>query len=149
MSSSRYNKTSVLLHLLLLQHNYKYIIQDVRVQGRTQRCHSRHPLLSLPTSPIQITMLWSVLLLIAAVAASWANPHPQPRPTAVIAEGVVVGTTTSLPAATATINKFLGMPFAQSPPERFALPQPPERFRGQWDASQFKDSCTQQFNCKF
>jgi hypothetical protein len=99
-------------------------------------------------SPISIAMLWSILILLAAAGASLANPNPQHKPTVVIAEGVVIGTTTSLPAATATINQFLGLPFAQSPPKRFGLPQPLKRFRGQWDASKFKDSCTQQFNCE-
>jgi acetylcholinesterase len=88
----------------------------------------------------------SLLILAATAGAALANSR---RPTAVIAEGVVVGTTTSLPAATATIYKFLGIPFAQSPPERFGLPKPPSRFRGELDASQFKDACTQQFNCEF
>lgn len=48
--------------------------------------------------------------------------YPGGGPTATIDAGVVVGTTTSLPAATASVNKFLGVPFAQSPPERFAPP---------------------------
>jgi hypothetical protein len=87
----------------------------------------------------------SLSILAAMAGAALANS----RPTAVVAQGVVVGTTTSLPAATATINKFLGIPFAQSPPERFGLPKPPSRFRGELDASQFKDACTQQFNCEF
>jgi carboxylesterase type B len=94
-------------------------------------------------------MLPSILILAATAAgAALANPHLH-QPTAVIAEGVVVGTTTSLPSARATVNQFLGIPFAISPPERFGLPLPPARFRGQLDASQFKDSCTQQFNCEF
>ena len=85
------------------------------------------------------------LLMVAATAG--ASLHH--RPTVLIADGLVVGTTTSLPAATATVNQFLGIPFAKSPPERFGLPQPPTPFRGELDASKFKDSCMQQFNCEF
>ena len=43
-------------------------------------------------------------------------------PTATVDSGILIGTTTSLPAATASINKFLGVPFAQ-PPVRFAPPK--------------------------
>jgi acetylcholinesterase len=89
-------------------------------------------------------MRLSLIVLVAAAGVSVAH-----RPTALIAEGLVVGTTTSLPAATATINQFLGIPFAKSPPKRFGLPEPPSRFRGELDASKFSDACTQQFNCKF
>jgi acetylcholinesterase len=89
-------------------------------------------------------MRLSLIVLVAAAGVSVAN-----RPTALIAEGLVVGKTTSLPAATATINEFLGIPFAKSPPKRFSLPEPPSRFRGELDASKFSDACTQQFNCKF
>lgn len=89
-------------------------------------------------------MRLSILTLAATAGVAVAR-----NPTALIAQGLVVGTTTSLPAATATVNKFLGLPFAQSPPERFGLPQTPKRFRGELDASKFKDSCIQQFNCEF
>lgn len=49
-------------------------------------------------------------------------------PTAVVEGGGVVGTSTTLPSATAPVNKFLGVPFAASPPLRFAPPQPVKHF---------------------
>lgn len=88
--------------------------------------------------------------------ASWmsaSNPYPNKpstskptsAPTAVIDCGSVVGTTTSLPAATASVNKFLGLPFAQSPPQRFS---PPQKIGGgscNIDAKAWKPACIQQF----
>jgi hypothetical protein len=43
-------------------------------------------------------------------------------PKATIDARVVIGTTTALPSATAAVNKFLGITFVQSPPERFYPP---------------------------
>lgn len=96
-------------------------------------------------------MFYLLLLLVFIAGPVLADHGKQPAsgPTAVVAQGTVIGTTTSLPAATATINKFLGVPFAQSPPVRFELPQAPGKFKGKLEATQFKDACTQQFNCEF
>lgn len=87
--------------------------------------------------------------------ASWmpaSNPYPyssskagNAAPTAVIDCGTVVGTTTSLPAATATVNKFLGVPFAQSPPQRFSPPQKRGGGSCNIDAKAWKPACIQQF----
>lgn len=65
-------------------------------------------------------------------------------PTVKIACGTVHGTTTSLPAATASINKFLGIPFAQSPPERFSPPKSPGKL-GHINATAWSPACIQQF----
>lgn len=70
-------------------------------------------------------------------------------PTAVIDSGPIFGTTTSLPGASATVNKFLGIEFAQSPPERFTPPKRPQRSTAARNATQFTASCTQQFVCKY
>ena len=100
--------------------------------------------------------------LIAATALSfttgvfaWGPPHyPGPSascgysgggPTVIIDAGMVIGTTTSLPAATATVNKFLGVPFAKSPPERFAPPQSPGTFKQPIVAKEWSPACIQQF----
>ncbi|KAK4543426.1 hypothetical protein LTR36_005569 [Oleoguttula mirabilis] len=71
--------------------------------------------------------------------------YPGGGPTATIDAGVVHGTTTSLPAATASINKFLGVPFAQSPPTRFAPPQSPGTFSAPINATAWSPACIQQF----
>lgn len=70
-------------------------------------------------------------------------------PTAVVDSGIVIGTTTSLPSAAATVNKFLGIPFAASPPQRFSPPAKVAPWHGPLDASAFKPACIQQFNCEF
>lgn len=77
------------------------------------------------------------------------EPHFTPSPVVILPSGAVIGTTTSLPSATVTVNKFLGIPFAQSPPERFSPPEAPAPW---WpkpiNATAFKPSCIQQFVCK-
>jgi acetylcholinesterase len=80
----------------------------------------------------------------------WHGPHsacgyPGGGPTATIDSGVVVGTTTSLPTATATVNKFLGVPFAKSPPTRFAPPESPGTFGEPIIAKEWSPACIQQF----
>ncbi len=69
-------------------------------------------------------------------------------PTVTIANGVLHGTTVSLPSATAAVNKFLGVPFAQSPPLRFAPPQPAKSWATPLDVTVWKPACIQQFTCK-
>lgn len=66
-------------------------------------------------------------------------------PTVTIGAGVVQGTTTSLPAATAFVNKYLGIPFAQSPPLRFAPPEQLQASGQTINATAFKPACIQQF----
>ncbi|KAI9758888.1 MAG: hypothetical protein M4579_002772 [Chaenotheca gracillima] len=83
----------------------------------------------------------SPYLVLAAPAAGSA-----PSATATIDSGVVVGTTTSVPSATVSVNKFLGIPFAASPPERFSPPAKPASWSSPLDVSAFKPACIQQFN---
>ena len=71
--------------------------------------------------------------------------YPGGGPTATIDAGVVIGTTTSLPAATATVNKYLGVPFARSPPLRFAPPESPGTFSEPIMAKEWSPACVQQF----
>ncbi|KAK1055449.1 hypothetical protein LTR74_015679 [Friedmanniomyces endolithicus] len=71
--------------------------------------------------------------------------YPGGAPTVTIDAGVLIGTTTSLPAATASINKFLGVPFAKSPPTRFAPPVSPGSFSKPINATAWSPACIQQF----
>ncbi|KAJ5196716.1 Alpha/Beta hydrolase protein [Penicillium cf. viridicatum] len=64
-------------------------------------------------------------------------------PTATVAGGVVIGTTTTYPSA--YINKYLGIPFAKSPPVRFSPPQKPLPWSSPLNATKFKPACIQQF----
>ena len=88
-------------------------------------------------------VLLSSLALLACVVAA-----PTTAPTATIPDGLVVGTSNSLPNAPISVNKFLGIPFAKSPPERFAPPTDPVKWTTPLQATSWKPSCVQQFNCK-
>ncbi|MCJ1360149.1 MAG: hypothetical protein MMC33_010152 [Icmadophila ericetorum] len=88
---------------------------------------------------MRFTQLVAVLFGHVAVAVAAA-------PTVTIASGVVIGTTTSLPLATVVVNKFLGIPFAASPPVRFSPPTVPAPFNEPYMATTIKDACIQQFS---
>lgn len=90
--------------------------------------------------------MYSFLFTLGALTHLVLGDYSLPA-TAVIDSGVLIGTTTALPSATATVNKFLGIPFA-APPVRFAPPQPAPSFNGTYSATAWKSSCLQQFNCK-
>ncbi|KAG9789901.1 alpha/beta-hydrolase, partial [Aureobasidium melanogenum] len=66
-------------------------------------------------------------------------------PTVTIDSGPVVGVATSPAGATATVNKYLGIPFAASP-IRFAPPVKPTPWTTPFDASKYGPACIQQFN---
>lgn len=88
--------------------------------------------------------------IIAALAsANQTSDHPPPcnsvTPSATIDIGVLHGTQTSLPYATAPVNKFLGIPYAQSPPLRFAPPQAAAKLRKPLNVTAWKPACVQQF----
>ncbi|RAH65637.1 alpha/beta-hydrolase, partial [Aspergillus aculeatinus CBS 121060] len=68
-----------------------------------------------------------------------------PNPTVTIASGIVIGTTQALPSSTETANVYLGIPFAQSPPVRFAPPEAPAPWPSPIYAQEFKPSCMQVF----
>lgn len=68
-------------------------------------------------------------------------------PTATVDNGVLVGKATSLPAGLAPVNQFLGVPFAVSPPERFAPPQAASANTNTINTTAWKPACLQQFQC--
>jgi carboxylesterase 2 len=73
-------------------------------------------------------------------------------PTVTIASGVVVGKTatpSNQPSVTATANVYQGIPFAQSPPERFSPPSAPAAWSSPLQATQLPPACIQQFEGKF
>lgn len=72
-----------------------------------------------------------------------------PTPTVTIDAGVIVGKATVLPNDLGpSVNQFFGIPFAQSPPERFSPPRHVTPFSEQLNATQWKPACVQQFRCK-
>lgn len=72
-----------------------------------------------------------------------------PTPTATIDAGVVIGKATALSNGLGpSVNQFLGIPFAQSPPERFSPPRDVSTFSKPFNATTWKPACIQQFRCK-
>ena len=66
--------------------------------------------------------------------------------TATIDSGVVIGSAIQTAGASATaVNRFLGIPFAASP-TRFAPPTAPTPWSQPYDATNYSDTCPQQFN---
>lgn len=88
---------------------------------------------------------WQHTSTLAATTPTTSCGYAGGAPTVTIDAGVLHGTTTSLPAATASINKFLGVPFAKSPPERFAPPESPGTFSAPINATAWSPACIQQF----
>ncbi|KAF1931340.1 alpha/beta-hydrolase [Didymella exigua CBS 183.55] len=82
------------------------------------------------------------LALPALISALSYNPTP----TATIDAGVVVGKATALPNGLGpSVNQFFGIPFAQSPPERFSPPRNISAFSRPLNATAWKPACVQQF----
>jgi hypothetical protein len=89
--------------------------------------------------------MYSLLLLSLVSGSCFAKCIESP--TVTIDAGVVFGKTTTLPAALGPVDQFLGIPFAQSPPQRFSPPERPPRFLQPIDATDWKPACIQQFRC--
>ena len=87
----------------------------------------------------------AVLALMVGLGATNTFAHRSRGPTVSLHGGLVVGTTTSLHSASATVNQFLGIPYAKSPPERFSPPEDAQPWSQPLDASQLTPACIQQF----
>ncbi|UNI19587.1 Acetylcholinesterase [Purpureocillium takamizusanense] len=88
---------------------------------------------------MRVPPLQAVLLPYAASAAG----GDVTTPTATLDSGPVFGASTSLPGAMGPVAKFLGVPYAASPPGRFRLPRAPDRWTAARNATAFGDSCVQ------
>jgi len=105
-------------------------------------------------TPLRFSPLIFLLALCSSIPQAFAAPAAeQPveplaaAPTVTMASGVVLGTTmrplnqpTTAPAA----NAYLGIPFADSPPERFSPPKPAPPWSSPLQAQSFKPSCMEQ-----
>jgi carboxylesterase 2 len=88
------------------------------------------------------------LAILALLSASIEGAAVNTLPTVTIASGVLIGTTSTVntpTAGTAAVTQFFGVPFASSAPERFAPPQPPEKWDTPLTAQSRKPVCVQQF----
>jgi hypothetical protein len=101
-----------------------------------------------------LPLIFSIMLtsslayaLISASILSVANAQIElGSPTARIDSGLIIGTSTTLPSATAVVHKYLGIPFADSPPERFSPPVKPGKWVRPLLTTELKPACIQQFN---
>lgn len=66
------------------------------------------------------------------------------QPHAELDSGPILGTTVNLPSAAHAVNAFLGIPYAD-PPQRFAVPSPPEPWTEPRNATDYGPSCVQLF----
>lgn len=102
---------------------------------------------------------WTLSALLLPFSA-FASPAPVPNviavrheqssdrskfPTAVIDSGKIIGTTTTLPSATASVNQFLGVPYA-APPVRFAKPEKVKKWKSPKTVQTRGAACIQQFS---
>ncbi|KAJ3120796.1 hypothetical protein HK100_012648 [Physocladia obscura] len=88
------------------------------------------------------------LLVLQALTITAAPTSAAVGPTVVLRPGKVIGTTTVLgsSATPIVVNKFLGIPFAVTPPKRFLPPEPLYQYSGPVNATAFKGICIQQDN---
>ena len=86
-----------------------------------------------------------VALSTSVALATPFYPRQAGRPSVTVTQGILTGTTTTFPSATATVNQFLGIPFGAKP-ERFATPTAAPTWSGTYDATAYKPACIQQFN---
>ncbi len=81
-------------------------------------------------------ILWALL-----GSATAASSH---APTATLGPGRVVGTATVLPSSKATVNQFLSIPYAVTPPKRFLPPERLVKYDGPVNATKPAPLCIQQ-----
>ncbi|KAF9775497.1 hypothetical protein IL306_006414 [Fusarium sp. DS 682] len=67
------------------------------------------------------------------------------NPTATINNGIIIGTATSIPKFKTSVNRFLGIPFAEKP-IRFSPPQPAKPWNSPYNATAYKPACIMKFN---
>lgn len=90
------------------------------------------------------TLLSALYLALGiALASPLQERQDGTAPTVTISNGIVIGTTTQYADATATNNKFLGIPYAKSPPLRFGMPEPASPWGDPLEAIQWKHACIQ------
>lgn len=91
--------------------------------------------------------LLAISPVLAAPTSSLAAVTSAVGPTVTIASGVVIGKTTTIanqPSVTAKAKAYLGVPFAQSPPERFSPPVAAAAWSSPLKAQALKPACIQQ-----
>lgn len=96
-------------------------------------------------------MVFLLNSLLCLAVTSYATPILHDRaadPTVTLDSGVVVGTATRVenqPSVTGLANAYLGVPFASSPPLRFAPPTSPKPWTEPLVAQKLPPACLQSF----
>lgn len=96
-------------------------------------------------------MLFVLYSLLCLAITSYATPILHDRaadPTVTLDSGIVVGTATRVqnqPSVTGLANAYLGVPFASSPPLRFAPATPPKPWAEPLVAQNLPPACLQSF----
>lgn len=85
--------------------------------------------------------------LLVSVAALFGGVQAQ-TPTVTVDNGVFVGTATTIPGAPQKVNKYLGVPYAVTPPRRFSPPQRANQSTQVRQATNYGPGCLQQGACK-
>ena len=93
--------------------------------------------------------LVNFLLLCSLIPQTTSAPTKvTPAPTVTLASGIIIGATatpTNQTSIKVSTNVYLGVPFAQSPPERFSPPKAALAWSSPLMAQAFKPTCIQQF----
>lgn len=92
-------------------------------------------------------MKLQAVTLISVVIVAGATPlnvRQAANPSVTVDTGPLTGTTTTFASSTATVNKFLGIPFG-SIPERFEPAVAAPTWTGTFDATSYKTFCVQEF----
>jgi Carboxylesterase family len=146
------NQTGGQLHFIPLRTNSAQDPKDDNILQVNQSYHRRVDMLfTNPMKSVLWTWLWSgCFFLLPALCQALSRHYDvwDSAPTVTLASGVLVGTKTLLPSATAGGNKFLGVPFADSPPKRFSPPQDPRPWSKPLSVLTVKPACIQQWTCK-
>jgi carboxylesterase type B len=91
-----------------------------------------------------LTTSFVTALISASILSVTSSQRLPGSPSVEIDTGRILGASVVLQSA--TVSKYLGIPFAKSPPERFSPPVRPEKWSVPLDASKYKPACIQQFN---
>ncbi|KAG7139146.1 Acetylcholinesterase like protein [Verticillium longisporum] len=89
---------------------------------------------------MKLSGLWSCALPGLAFAGL-ASRSAQYGPSVTLGQGTLVGITTQIAYADVKVNKFLGVPFAISPPRRFEPPEPVPSSSKTLSANQWSAKC--------
>jgi carboxylesterase 2 len=92
--------------------------------------------------------IYSLLCLAATAYASPILDARAANPTVTLDSGVVIGTATGVlnqPSVTGLASAYLGIPFASSPPLRFAPPTAPSPWKEPLVAQKLAPACLQAF----